>query len=57
MSAASGSEPVAVFAELRFVDFAQHLRDRLLDHPIQHRWYAEGAERSPTFGNEHTAHR
>jgi len=37
MGGSTGPEAITVFAEVRFEKRPQHLRDRLLDHAIQHR--------------------
>src|SRR5678816_745330 len=41
MRAASGSEPIAVLAKMRFPDRAQHLTERLLDQSIGYRRYPQ----------------
>jgi hypothetical protein len=53
----SGSEPVAVFAEGGVDQGLQHLQQRLLDQPIQHRRDAQLALAPVRFGNHHPSHR
>ncbi len=57
VSAASRSEPVAVFAEPRFEDRPQHLQQQLLEESIQHRRDPQTAHPTVRFRDFHPPHR
>jgi hypothetical protein len=56
MGTASGTEPVAVWRELRIEDRRERLRDSLLDQSIQRRGHAQLAFPTVGLGDRHPAH-